>query len=134
MKGDLPQLIEPIETLRGAYIAFVEELRTSGEAYAQGYYEQIESDFGAFVERLRSNAEGKDLPEGWVPSSSHWLVREGRVLGVCNLRHALTENLLEFGGHVAYAVRLFELGRGYATLMLSRVLELAASGASGACS
>ena len=46
------------------------------------------------------------------------------MIGVFNLKFELTEFLLNFGGHIGYAVRPTERNRGLATQMLSKGIEL----------
>jgi len=76
-----------------------------------------------FVRKLRRWKHGVDLPEGHVPVSTFVLMRRGRILGACTLRHCLTDALREYGGHISYGVRPSERGKGYATLMLTRMLQ-----------
>jgi len=119
------QLIEPSESLRDEYIGFVNEIHEAGDPYIANEWEEVHRDFSAFVRRLRNHALGVDLPEGWIPASSYWLVRQGRVVGACGLRHALTEFLRDFGGHVTYGVRPSERRKGYATFMLRAMMNKA---------
>ena len=118
------QLLEPTEELRGAYLDFMDDYAAAGEHEPYGS-EGAREDFAGFVRRLRDQARGVGLPEGWVPNSSYWLVRGGRILGTCGLRHRLTEALRDYGGHVGYTVRPSERRRGHGTLMLKLVLEKA---------
>ncbi|MGO4369760.1 GNAT family N-acetyltransferase, partial [Paenibacillus sp. MCAF20] len=51
--------------------------------------------------------------------STYWLVGEqGLLLGVVNIRHALTPFLLERGGHIGYGIRPSERRKGYAGELL----------------
>ena len=121
--SDSPELIEPTESLREAFLDFAAEFRAAGEAeHLPAWCEDFEKDFAAFVYGLWGHSEGIGLPDGWVPETTYWLVLGGRILGVCHLRHRLTEALRDFGGHVGYAVRPSERNRGYATRMLKLVL------------
>jgi predicted acetyltransferase len=49
----------------------------------------------------------------------------GEVVGVSNLRHALTDKLRVEGGHIGYGVRPKARRRGHATELLRRTLECA---------
>ena len=63
-------------------------------------------DFSAFLGKLSACARGEGIPEGFVPHSTYWLVRDGsEVIGVSNLRHRLTKALRFEGGHIGYGVR-----------------------------
>lgn len=125
MDEESAALVEPSEALREAYIQFLDDFRSAGEEEISGTGEQARKDFAGFVRRLRDHARGVGLAEGWVPSTTYWLVRGGRVLGACGLRHRLTQALLDYGGHVGYSVRPSERNRGHATLMLRLVLAKA---------
>jgi predicted acetyltransferase len=118
-------LLEPTEAMREAYVDFVNEFHATDDSYIENDWEEAHKDFAAFVRRLRNQALGLDLPEGWVPASSYWLACEGRIVGTCALRHRLTEPLKDFGGNIGYGVRPSERRKGFATFMLRAMLEKA---------
>jgi len=115
------KLIEPCEELREAYTDYVNEFSEAEEGYIHGSGVELKGDFSEFVRLLQDYAKGINLPQGWVPASTYWLLIEGRVLGVSNLRHALTEFLRSEGGHIGYSIRPSERGKGYGELMLRLV-------------
>lgn len=61
----------------------------------------------------------------YVPSTVRLAVRErdGKVVGIIDLRHRLTPFLLRFGGNIGYSVLPQERGKGYAREMLRLMLE-----------
>ena len=120
---DKIRLIEPCEELREAYLDYVNEFSEAEEYYIHSSGTKLTDDFSRFIQTLRGHAKGINLPEGWVPATTFWLVRGGQILGTSGLRHRLTEALKDFGGHVGYAIRPSERGKGYGTLMLKLVLE-----------
>ena len=65
------------------------------------------------------------LPEGRVHSDYWWMVEDGEFVGYVAVRHALTDFLLEQGGHIGYAVRPSRRGRGHATRALALALDRA---------
>ena len=73
-----------------------------------------------FEERLRAK-----FKEGYVPSEVFLAVREmdGRLVGIIDYRHPLTEFLKRFGGNIGYSVRPSERGKGYASEMLRLLLN-----------
>lgn len=83
--------------------------------------------FERYVGMLRAAADGIDLPPGFVPHSTFWLLdHRGEIVAVSNLRHALTEDLLKYGGHIGYGVRPSARRKGYATAVLRGTLVEAA--------
>lgn len=72
------------------------------------------------------NQKGKNLPEGFVPASQFiCLNEEGEVFGLLHLRHSLTEDLLNFGGHIGYSIAPDQRGKGLCKQMLALGLRKA---------
>ncbi len=120
------QLIEPAEEFRQEFGELMGEFRAVGEIdLTPGLCCKDEEGFDAYIRRMRDYARGENLPDGWVQNSAYWLVSGGRICGVCDLRHSLTEALRDFGGHAGYSVRPSERNKGYGTLMVKLVLQKA---------
>ncbi|MCC3374674.1 GNAT family N-acetyltransferase [Cohnella sp. REN36] len=122
------RLARPTTDLREEYVSFYREWLASGEDMVPWVIERDPTDFAAMVRFLLDNEKGEHLPEGWVPDSTFWLVgSSGRVLGAVNIRHRLTDKLLQSGGHIGYGIRPSERRKGYATRLLSLTLEMTRS-------
>ena len=100
---------------------FLADFAASSEARIPAFFGAPGQSHAEVVETFARQSRGKDLEEGWVPGTTLFLVDEGRILGVANLRHRLTENLHRFGGHVGYSVRPSERNKGHATRLLEGV-------------
>lgn len=82
-------------------------------------------DFDLWLRGMENRHTGTDLPPGYV-RENFYLCYEGDILaGVFSLKFELTDYLLQFGGHVGYAVRPSLRRRGLATQMLRQGLSLA---------
>ena len=125
MRPERLELIEPTESLGGEYDAYCREF--GGAAEIPGNCSMATADdFREGVQRCIDHARGRNLPAGWVPAHTFWLVRDGRTLvGMVNLRHDLTPFLANEGGQIGYSVRPTERGKGYGTRMLAMTLEKA---------
>lgn len=116
-------LITPNVALESSYVGLVREFVDRGEPLIPFPLQFPHDDFAGLVDRLAAYGRGVDLPPGFVPHSTYWLVRDGReVVGVSNLRHRLNEKLRREGGHIGYGIRPGARGQGFGTEILRRTL------------
>ena len=119
--SEAPMLIEPIADFEPSYCSYIEEL--GDEARYPFPLDFEHSDFARLLVRLREFREGSNLPEGFVPSATYWLVAGTELLGVSNLRLMLNTRLREHGGHIGLGVRPSQRGRGLGKLLLKMTLD-----------
>jgi predicted acetyltransferase len=119
-------LSKPSMELQSEYLSFYQEWVYSGEKMVPWVVSKDPSDFRSMIQFLLNNEKDEHVPDGWVPSSTYWLVTEERdVIGAVNIRHRLTDKLFNIGGHIGYGIRPSERRKGYATKILSLSLEKA---------
>lgn len=119
-------LTKPSVNLKEEYLSFYKEWIESGETIVPWVIEKDPSNFEEMVQFLMDNEKGVNIPDGWVPDSTYWLLNnEKRIIGAVNIRHQLTEVLFNSGGHIGYGIRPSERQKGYATKLLSLSLEKA---------
>jgi predicted acetyltransferase len=125
MAADNIKLIESTVGLKKEFLEMVEEHIAAGEN-KMWQFDQAVEDFAKYVQDRLDWKKGKNLPEGWIPFSTFWLVRNDNViLGTSRLRHKLTEHLRNNGGHIGYNIRPSERRKGYGTLILKLALKKA---------
>lgn len=113
-------LVTPTVDYEESYRSYVDEL---GSAERYPFTLDFEfDDFPALVARLNNFSLGIDLPDSSVPNTTFWLMEDGEIVGVSNLRHRLTERLRRLGGHIGFGVRPSAQGRGVAKELLRRTL------------
>lgn len=108
-----PRLVWPTTAVRDSYLAG-ERATCEAEGRSIDWIGPAAADFAAFV------AERRGVRTRWgVPSTVFWYVSGEHYLGTLVVRHRLTPELVEGGGHVGYHVVVPWRRRGHATRMLA---------------
>lgn len=108
-----PRLVWPTTAVRESYLAG-ERADCLAEGTPMDRIDQAGSDFDAFVSQLCGTRIRWD-----VPSTFFWYVSGEHYLGTFVLRHRLTPELAEVGGHIGYHVVAPWRRQGHGTRMLS---------------
>ncbi len=116
-------LITPTVEYEQSYRSYIEELGST-ERYPFTLDFEFD-DFPTLVARLHNHSLGIDLPDGWVPHTTFWLLEENNIVGVSSLRHRMTKRLRRLGGHIGFGVRPSAQGRGVAKELLRQTLDQA---------
>jgi predicted acetyltransferase len=88
------------------------------------YHEQG-MPFERYLQVLRQQARGENLPPGFVPSTFLFAFVGDRIVGRVSIRHELNEFLSRVGGHIGYVVVPEFRRRGHATEILRQALLIA---------
>ncbi|MES2606522.1 MAG: GNAT family N-acetyltransferase [Pseudomonadota bacterium] len=118
------QLITPALQYQTSYQAYIEEL--GDETRYPFPMDFAHADFPALLARLDEFRQGINIPDGFVPSSTYWLVEGNELLGVSNLRHHLNNRIRHVGGHIGLGVRPSRRGTGLGKTLLKLTLAKAA--------
>lgn len=79
-----------------------------------------------YLTLLEDQRVGRNLPDGFVPSSFLAAVVDGELVGRVSIRFQLNEFLASRGGHIGYGVIGEHRRRGFATEILRQALVVAA--------
>jgi predicted acetyltransferase len=108
-----PALIWPTTAVRDSFLAG-ERADCLARGQSTGWLGAAEDDFEAFV------AGGRGVQTRWnVPSTVFWYVSGEHYLGTLVIRHHLTPELAEVGGHIGYHVVPAWRRQGHGTRMLA---------------
>lgn len=125
-------MVVPDPAWRAEWLAFAREFtagdpdaHVDGSAMAGHRVDDLARPtvFDAWVEVLLANERGEQVAEGFVASTTRWVVEGERIVGLISLRHELNDSLLREGGHIGYAVRPADRGRGVASAALALMLD-----------
>ena len=81
-------------------------------------------EFDQWLQQVADHRQGKNLPDGYTPSTLFLAIRESdnKMVGVIQIRHDLIPPWKDIGGHIGYSTAPDERGKGYATEMLRLAL------------
>lgn len=129
------RLVAPSLALEAVCRACEEECAAVGESFLG---EAAMADWPAYIAQCAEEAEGRVHDPARVPQTVLLLTRmddaqatrqgaggSPTILGVAKVRHTLTPALEDVGGHIGYAIRPSERGKGYGTRILALTLERA---------
>ena len=114
-------LVLPHPDFEQSYRAYIDEL---GDEERYPFPLDFEHhDFVALLQRLDDFASGTNLPDGYVSSSTFWLVEGEELIGVSNLRHTLNEKIRHCGGHIGLGIRPSYRGKGLGNVLMALTIE-----------
>jgi predicted acetyltransferase len=116
----IPASLEPPPSLE----EFLRELGDGDSGFGGTKYKDAADYIEPYLQGLIDQAAGKLPDPSWVPMTTFWLLDDdGVVVGMSRLRHELSAELLNKGGHIGYYVRPASRGRGYGHGILALTLE-----------
>jgi predicted acetyltransferase len=124
IKMDL-KLVRPSETWFDKIREYQREFRKYQENRIPGSGGlQKYDDLSEWLRDIHAN-ETRTLDEDYVPGTVFTVVPQdgSKVIGTIQIRHVLNKNLLEYGGHIGYAIRPEERQKEYGTKMLGLALS-----------
>ncbi|MEX2394960.1 MAG: GNAT family N-acetyltransferase [Actinomycetota bacterium] len=80
-------------------------------------------NFDNYLKVVQAWTRGEQMPLGWVPVSTFWLVDGDTYIGSTNVRHELNAYLRDYGGHIGYTIRPSKRQMGHGTEICRLALE-----------
>lgn len=111
------QLCQPAPEHEATYRSYITELGDENRIPFPLDFEH--ADFSAWLTRVENLANGSDVPEGFVPSTTYFLMDGDELIGVSNLRHYLNDRIREHGGHIGLGVRPSLRGKGIGNQLMA---------------
>lgn len=85
-------------------------------------------EFKAWLEESNCLSLEKGLIDGWkVPTTIYWLYIDDKPVGMGKIRHFLTNQLQEVGGHIGYVICGAERNKGYGKIILRELVNQTSS-------
>jgi len=115
------KLITPSKDYSSSWQQAIQEFLDEGVDGFWNYPEKV-STIDKYLQDIEKMQKGLDLPNGFVPASTFWLIDKNKFIGHVNIRHELNKKLSKVGGHIGYAIRPTERRKGYGSRILTLVL------------
>jgi predicted acetyltransferase len=127
MANDLPRLLLATSLDPKLIEAVLEMNEEFGQTHEDHFRPEVRLEtFQEFLLELRRKEHEETIDARFVPGSVYWLFdKNDRAIGEVRFRHYLNENLLQEGGHIGYTIRPSERRKGFGTLILRLILEIA---------
>jgi predicted acetyltransferase len=120
-------LVCPDETMESQAKEFKREFFDCGESVISGGL-KLDSldDYGEWLAIVKDSYHPDTVNPKWGVTHTFFAIKEedNTIVGVVNIRLYLTEKFREFG-HIGYSVRPSERRKGYAIVILKKILEYA---------
>ena len=117
------KLVKPTHQYSEQVIAYRKAFLDKGELPYGGSSLQNFDDFNTWFTKVQLQEKGKRLPPNRVPASQFLSIVNDRVVGLVNIRHRLSPELLIDSGHIGYSIHPKEREKGYATKQLELSLR-----------
>jgi len=120
----MPLTLRPLREEDGRDIYdMLQEIPADENGFVNPMHGAAYADYRAWLAQAQADALKTGIEDGWrVPQSTYWLFADSTPVGIIKLRHFLTDKLREEGGHIGYAIRPSQRGRGYGRAMLRLLL------------
>ena len=103
---------------------FVREMPEDENGLTNAYHGISREDFAdKALPEMMAFAEGRNLPEGYVPETFYFLWDDDTIVGQFRIRHYLCDSLRTGAGHIGYYIGRPFRGKGYGTEGLRLTLE-----------
>lgn len=100
----------------------LQEISSNDNGFHNKVYGMSYNQFKEWLENECSVDNG-NLEDWMVPQTSYWLFDDEWPLGYGRIRHCLNDKLRETSGHIGYAIRSTERGKGYGNQILFLLLN-----------
>lgn len=112
-------LSKPDIKYKNSFEKYVIAYKEAGETYYFNMYKQALEDFDGYLKYLNDWLKGIDLKDGFVNTSTFWLIDNNEVVGATRVRHEEVEG----AGHIGYDIAPIYRKKGYGTEILKLALR-----------
>ena len=117
-----------VQELKEIWDEEVYEMMVQIPAEESGLYNHAyglnKEEYKKWTKEMINSARGIELKEGYVPQTIYIIFAEGKPVGYLKIRHRLSDELKENGGHIGIVIEKSSRGKGYGTEALQKAVEI----------
>jgi len=100
------KLVKPSKKYLKSFVKVINEYKKDENHFGRGGIDPLikaieENTVDEYLQKLADGEKGKNLKPGYVPGTRFWLLDDNEFVGSFDIRHRLTPNLEQIGGHIA---------------------------------
>lgn len=111
-------LVEPSIEFQKSFENYILAYKRNNDTHYLNIYEKGLEDFNGYLNYLNNISKGIEVPQGWVRTSTFWLIDNDEVVGVVRVRHQEVST----AGHIGYDISPCYRNKGYGTQILRLAL------------
>lgn len=111
-------LTVPSNKYKKSFEEYVVAYKSAKDSYYFNKYKKGMDNFSGYLDDLDNYSKGIDLPDGWVATSTFWLIDNNEVVGVVRIRHQDVST----DGHIGYDISPNQRNKGYGYQILKLAL------------
>ena len=111
-------LVEPNKEYQKSFENYVLAYKNVNDDCYLDIYKKGLENFDEYLNDLSNISKGIDVPQGWVTSSTFWLIDNHEVVGVVRIRH----QEIVTAGHIGYDISPGYRNKGYGNQILKLAL------------
>ena len=119
------KLVKASTEFQNDYLAMIAASIEADGKYPYNNIPLAQSDFSKFIQELDEEAAGIGLPEGIPPQQSYFFLLDEKVIGELRYRPKVQQPYETMNGHIGYNLHPAHRGKGYGTIALKMLLEIA---------
>lgn len=84
-----------------------------------------ENSYGDWLQTKVDVANGINMPEGFIPCTTYWVMLDNKIIGLANIKHYLNDHLRKKGGHLGLSIAKDYRRKGYGLATTKLLIEKA---------
>ncbi len=100
------KLVKPSKKYLPAFLRVIDDYRKDSNHFGRVSMDQMikaidDGKADEYFKKLSDYEHEENMPDGYVPETRFWLMDDDEFIGSFGIRHRLTPNLEQWGGHIA---------------------------------